>query len=65
MDLISVRIKTQFREMFGLLPPSYMYVKVCAKERLNDSEIVPRGTRAVQIHYINGHYLIACQYPPH
>lgn len=53
MDLIPVRNKTKFRESFRLLPPSYLYGKNCAKERLNDSETIPRGIRAVQLHYVN------------
>lgn len=64
MDLISIRIKAQFKEKFGLFPPSYIYAKICAKEILNENEMITSDIKAVQIHYINGHYLISCQLPP-
>lgn len=64
MDLISIRIKVQFREKFGLFPPSYIYAKICVKDILNENEMITSDIKAVQIHYINGHYLISCQLPP-
>lgn len=57
MDLISIRIKVQFREKFGLFPPSYIYAKICVKDILNENEMITSDIKAVQIHYINGHYL--------
>lgn len=40
MDLISIRIKAQFREKFGLFPPSYIYAKICVKDILNENEMI-------------------------
>lgn len=53
MDLISIRIKAQFKEKFKLFPPSYIHAKLCAKEILNENEIITIDIKAVQIHYIN------------
>lgn len=64
MDLISIIIKAQFREKFGLFPPSYIYAKICVKDILNENEMITSDIKAVQIHYTNGHYLISCQLPP-
>ena len=64
MDLISMRLKTQYRKQHGLLALSYVYAKECAKETLADTEIIPQNVIAVQIHFVNGHYLISCQLPP-
>ena len=64
MDLISMRLRTQYRKQHGLLALSYMYAKECAKETLADTEIIPRNVIAVQIHFVNGHYLISCRLPP-
>ena len=41
----------------------YVYAKECAKETLADTEIIPPNVIAVQIHFVNGHYLISCQLP--
>ena len=64
MDLISMRLRMQYRKQHGLLALSYVYTKECAKETLADNEIIPRNVIAVQIHFKNGHYLISCQLPP-
>ena len=61
VDLISMRLRTQYRKQHAL---SYVYAKHCAKETLAANEIIPRNVIAVQIHFVNGHYLISCQLPP-
>lgn len=47
---------------FGLFPSSYIYAKICAKEILNENEMITSDIKAVQIHYINGHYLMQLVY---
>ena len=60
MDYVSVLLKAQFNVSLGLYPPSYVYAKVVAGETLLPEQVIPRdAAEAVQIHFINSHYVVS------
>ena len=61
LDYISCLLKTQFNVRYGCLTPSYLYGVTSSDVQLQPRERVPPGVKAVQIHWINGHYVVSCQ----
>ena len=61
MDYFTLLLKRQFNVNYGLLRPSYLYAYVLQKDNLQESDKVPRGVFAIQIHYLDGHYVVTCQ----
>ena len=60
MDYVSVLLKAQFNVSLGLYPPSYVYAKVVAGETFLPEQVIPRdAAEAVQIHFINSHYVVS------
>lgn len=57
MDYFSVLLKTQLHIEYGLLPPSLIYHQSIEGTTSEDS--IPKEANAVQIHYIDAHYVVS------
>lgn len=59
LDYFSMVLKTQLHIEHGLLPPSHIHHQSCAGTA--SKGIIPKDANAVQIHYIDGHYVVSCK----
>ncbi|WAR12574.1 hypothetical protein MAR_026754 [Mya arenaria] len=59
MDFFSAILKNQFGQMHGLIPPSIIYQQELISEQPYEGQLVPEGSDAVQIHFLNSHYVIS------
>ena len=57
VDYFSVPLKTQLHIEYGLLPPSLIYHQSIEGTTSEDS--IPNEANAVQIHYIDAHYVVS------
>lgn len=57
---MSVLLKAKFNVSLALYPPSYVYAKMAARENLPPEQVIPRDSaEAIQIHFINYHYVVS------
>ena len=61
IDYINSLLRVQFNVTYGMVKPSVLYLKSISNEPLKDNEIIPRHVFAVQIHFINGHFIVSSQ----
>ena len=60
LDYTSQVLKVQYECDYGLLSPSYLYS--CVRSNVtNVSAKIPRNVKAIQMHYIPGHYVLSSQ----
>ncbi|WAR30905.1 PIF1-like protein [Mya arenaria] len=61
LDYYSALLKAQCAQTHGLIPPSVLYQQQLSNENIHTGQIVPEGVDAVQIHFINDHYLVSAK----
>ena len=62
LDFSSVVLKHQFSVEYGLLPPSRVYAHILENRPLPATDRIPSYYTAVQIHYVQGHYVVSYQF---
>lgn len=61
LDYYSQLLKAQFQANYGLLPPSLLYQEQMSQQIPTNCH-VPVDADAVQIHYLQGHYVVSAKY---
>ena len=62
LDFSSVVLKHQFSVEYGLLLPSRVYAHILENRPLPATDRIPSHCTAVQIHYVQGHYVVSYQF---
>ena len=62
LDFSSVVLKHQFSVEYGLLLPSRVYAHILENRPLPATDRIPSYYTAVQIHYVQGHYVVSYQF---
>lgn len=61
LDYYSKLLKAQFGAIYGLLPPSLLYQQQMSQELPDNCPHVTMDADAVQIHYLQGHYVVSAK----
>ncbi|XP_069131607.1 uncharacterized protein [Argopecten irradians] len=61
LDYITSVLRVQYDQSHGLLKPSYLHAMSQDNRSLPNSDIVPPHQFAVQVHFINSHYVVSSQ----
>jgi hypothetical protein len=59
MDYTSHLLRVQFQCQYGMLAPSYLHCLVTKGEEIPVK--IPAGVKAIQMHYISGHYVLSAR----
>ena len=62
LDYYSQLLKAQFEAKYGLLPPSMLYHEQISQQIPTNCHHVPVDADAVQIHYLQDHYVVSAKY---
>ena len=62
LDLSYVVLKHQYSDEHGLLLPSRVYAHILENRPLPATDRFPSHCTAVQIHYVQGHYVVSYQF---
>ena len=62
LDLSSIVLKRQFSVHHGLVPPSRLYSHVLENRPVPVNDCIPSYCTAIQIHYVEGHYVVFHQF---